>query len=66
MMGGGSAAPETITIVQDAQGRALTKSFRWVRGKLVKCQYCQTMFRVPEMRRPAAAVAGPAKDETRK
>ena len=37
-----------------------------VRGKLVKCQYCQTMFRVPEMRRPAAAVAGPAKDETRK
>ena len=23
-----------------------------VRGKLVKCQYCQTMFRVPEHKRP--------------
>jgi hypothetical protein len=36
-----------------------------VRGKLVKCQHCQTMFRVPEQRpRPvpagAAAVAGAA------
>jgi len=26
-----------------------------VRGKLVKCQFCQTMFRVPDMRRSAAA-----------
>jgi hypothetical protein len=24
-----------------------------VRGKLVKCQFCQTMFRVPDMKRPA-------------
>lgn len=24
-----------------------------VRGKLVKCQFCQTAFRVPEMRRPS-------------
>jgi hypothetical protein len=24
-----------------------------VRGKLVKCQHCQTNFRVPEARRPA-------------
>jgi hypothetical protein len=26
-----------------------------VRGKLVKCQQCQTNFRVPESRSPAAA-----------
>jgi hypothetical protein len=26
-----------------------------VRGKLVKCQFCQTMFRVPDMKRPAGA-----------
>jgi hypothetical protein len=26
-----------------------------VRGKLVKCQHCQTMFRVPEGKRSAAA-----------
>ena len=25
-----------------------------VRGKLVKCQYCQTMFRVPDMKRTGA------------
>ncbi len=31
-----------------------------VRGKLVKCQYCQTMFRVPESKRPAAATASTA------
>jgi hypothetical protein len=24
-----------------------------VRGKLVKCQFCQTMFRVPDMKRGA-------------
>ena len=28
-----------------------------VRGKLVKCQYCQTMFRVPELKRPANPIA---------
>jgi hypothetical protein len=28
-----------------------------VRGKLVKCQHCQTMFRVPEGK-PATAAAG--------
>jgi hypothetical protein len=27
-----------------------------VRGKLVKCQHCQTMFRVPEARRSEPAV----------
>jgi len=35
-----------------------------VRGKLVKCQHCQTMFRVPEAKRPepvAVAVAAGAK-----
>ena len=26
-----------------------------VRGKLVKCQFCQTMFRVPDMKRTGAA-----------
>jgi hypothetical protein len=32
-----------------------------VRGKLVKCQHCQTNFRVPEARRPGAtAPATPA------
>jgi hypothetical protein len=31
-----------------------------VRGKLVKCQHCQTMFRVPEGR-PQPAGAAPAK-----
>ena len=30
-----------------------------VRGKLVKCQHCQTMFRVPETR-PQPAPAGAA------
>ena len=25
-----------------------------VRGKLVKCQHCQTMFRVPEGKKPPA------------
>lgn len=30
-----------------------------VRGKLVKCQHCRTMFRVPESRpQPTAAAAG--------
>jgi hypothetical protein len=39
MMGGGSATPETITALLDAQGRALTKSFRWLGGELVKGTY---------------------------
>ena len=32
-----------------------------VRGKLVKCQHCQTMFRVPDgtPRKAAAATAAP-------
>jgi hypothetical protein len=30
-----------------------------VRGKLVKCQSCQTLFRVPDTaKKPAAAAAG--------
>lgn len=29
-----------------------------VRGKLVKCQHCQTMFRVPEARAAKTAMAG--------
>ncbi len=33
-----------------------------IRGKLVKCQYCQQPFRVPELRRPAAASATPEKE----
>lgn len=32
-----------------------------VRGKLVRCQHCQTMFRVPELKRPEAAPAGAGK-----
>ena len=28
-----------------------------VRGKLVKCQHCQTMFRVPESKKTEAAAA---------
>jgi hypothetical protein len=28
-----------------------------VRGKLVKCQHCRTMFRVPEGRKSAIAAA---------
>jgi hypothetical protein len=30
-----------------------------VRGKLVKCQYCQTAFRVPEPRKPVGAATEP-------
>jgi hypothetical protein len=33
------APPGRITILQDAQGRALTKSFRWLGGKLSKGNY---------------------------
>ena len=34
-----------------------------VRGKLVKCQHCQTMFRVPEAQpaKPAPAGAKPSR-----
>ncbi len=28
-----------------------------IRGKLVKCQHCQTQFRVPEARKPVAVGA---------
>ena len=28
------------------------------RGKLVRCQHCKTMFRVPDMRREPVAAAG--------
>lgn len=31
-----------------------------VRGKQVKCQHCQTLFRVPEGRPTAAAAGGKA------
>jgi hypothetical protein len=34
-----------------------------VRGKLVKCQYCQTMFRVPEMKRPDHPTQAVAADD---
>ncbi|HEV2295960.1 MAG TPA: hypothetical protein VGR35_19095 [Tepidisphaeraceae bacterium] len=34
-----------------------------VRGKLVKCQHCQTMFRVPEGRLQASVVGASAKVE---
>jgi hypothetical protein len=30
------------------------------RGKLVRCQHCRTMFRVPDMKRPSAAAAAAA------
>lgn len=29
-----------------------------VRGKLVRCQHCQTMFRVPEVKKGEDAAAG--------
>ncbi len=34
-----------------------------VRGKLVKCQYCQTAFRVPEAKKPDATVAAGEKKD---
>ena len=40
MTGGGeSATSDTITVLLDAQGRALTKSLRWLGDKLVKGTY---------------------------
>lgn len=32
-----------------------------IRGKLVKCQHCQTMFRVPEVKQPLAGAGGAKK-----
>ena len=32
-----------------------------VRGKLVKCQHCSTMFRVPDEKKVAPALAATAK-----
>lgn len=34
-----------------------------VRGKLVKCQYCQTNFRVPEAKKQATVSAGGEKKD---
>jgi hypothetical protein len=39
MTSAGSAAPETITVVQDAGGRPLTKSFRRLSDQIVKSSY---------------------------
>jgi hypothetical protein len=39
MTSAGSAAPETITVVQDARGRPLTKSYRRFGGRIVKGTY---------------------------
>ena len=39
MTSDGSAAPETITLLQDARGRPLTKSFRRVGDRIVKGTY---------------------------
>ena len=36
-----------------------------IRGKLVKCQHCQTMFRVPDVSKKPQAI-GAAKDTTQK
>lgn len=30
-----------------------------IRGKMVRCQHCQTQFRVPESRRPQLATPKP-------
>jgi len=37
-----------------------------VRGKLVKCQHCQTMLRVPDNKRPVAVGAGDSGIKTTK
>jgi predicted Zn finger-like uncharacterized protein len=34
-----------------------------VRGKLVKCQHCQTMFRVPDAKRPVAPAGDVIKEK---
>lgn len=35
-----------------------------VRGKLVKCHHCQTLFRVPEAKKPPAVAPAPAAQPT--
>ena len=42
MTSDGSAAPETITLLQDVRGRPLTKSFRRVGSRIVKGSYPNT------------------------
>lgn len=37
-----------------------------VRGKLVKCQHCQTMFRVPDAKPAVAAAAAAAAASAKK
>lgn len=37
-----------------------------VRGKLVKCQYCQTMFRVPEPKTKPGTPTPPAQASEKK
>ena len=37
-----------------------------VRGKLVKCQHCQTMLRVPDSKRPVGAGAADSGAKTTK
>jgi hypothetical protein len=39
MTSAGSATPETITVIQDARGRTLTKSYRQLGGRIVKGTY---------------------------
>jgi hypothetical protein len=39
MTSAGSATPETITVIQDARGRPLTKSYRQLGGRIVKGTY---------------------------
>ena len=34
-----------------------------VRGKLVKCNHCQTVFRVPESKKPAMAAVTAAEEK---
>jgi hypothetical protein len=53
-MSAGSAAPETITVIQDAQGRSLTKSFVLRGGRLVQRTYPYAS----EFRADVAAVEG--------
>jgi hypothetical protein len=49
-MSGGRAAPETITRVRDAAGRALTKSYRFDAGRIVRSNYPNTSeFRAVEV-----------------
>jgi LSD1 subclass zinc finger protein len=47
-------------VCPNLQCRKLLSVPEEVRGKQVKCQHCHTTFRVPEVRKPAAAGAGAA------